>query len=185
MDNAMMTNAKLDVCCVSEFPLRPTAFPDRSQVALGCRGFTLVELIVVSAILGVLMLIALPTYTAYMKSVKESRCMADIRTLEKDISAYAIEKNALPDTNTFLTEIGRDGLLDPWGRNYVYLKIAGGGGVPYKDLLNKPFNTDFDLYSRGEDGNSTATLAGDPPPPENMDDIIRTEGGYVGLGKNL
>jgi general secretion pathway protein G len=177
----MMTNAKLNVCCMSEFSMRPKAFPERSQAALDCRGFTLVELIVVSAILGVLAVMAFPSYSAYMKSVKESRCMAEIRMLEKDIGAYTIDKNVLPDS---LADIGRADLRDPWGRPYVYLKIAGGGGVtPYKDLLNKPFNTDFDLYSKGEDGNSTETLVGDPP--ENMDDIIRTEGGYVGLGQHL
>ena len=47
--------------------------------------------------------------------------MADLRTLQKDINAYIIEKNELPDD---LDKIGRANLLDPWGRPFEYFKIS-------------------------------------------------------------
>jgi general secretion pathway protein G len=105
-----------------------------------------------------------------------SRAQADIRTLEKDITAYLIDKNVLPPS---LKAIGRGDLSDPWHHPYQYVNFKV-GGTPYIDGVTMDLNTDFDIYSMGKDGASTKSLAD----PSCKDDIIRAgDGGFVGLGK--
>jgi general secretion pathway protein G len=109
--------------------------------------------------------------------------MIDVRMIEKKISIYEVENGELPDD---LSEIGMDKVLDPWGRPYNYLKIRGNDGKgkkfkPRKDHSLHPINTDYDLYSVGKDGKSTAPLTA----KISQDDIIRANnGGYFGLVSN-
>jgi general secretion pathway protein G len=106
---------------------------------------------------------------------KVSSAQSDIRILEKEVTAYLIDKGTAPPS---LNAIGRGNFLDPWKRPYQYVNLAL-GGPPYQDFLLSPLNTDFDLYSLGQDGISTMSLAD----VSCGDDIIRAgDGGFVGLG---
>jgi len=63
---------------------------------------------------------------------------------------------------------------DPWGNNYIYT-------VPTREFVFVPINTDFDLYSKGTNADSVASI--DDSLSE--DDIIRgRDGSYVGLAIN-
>lgn len=135
-------------------------------------GFTLVELIVIVAILGLLALMSLPLYNEYITLSKIHRTEADIRTIEKDIQAYYIDHGAYPP-DTDLSAIGRDNLRDPWGNPYQYRFPAA---LTYTVGVQK-MNADFDIYSKGPDGNSDA----DGSVLSCKDDIVRaSDGGYVG-----
>lgn len=66
---------------------------------------------------------------------------------------------------------------------------GGGGGPPCggvggarKDRFLVPINSDFDIYSMGQDKDTVAPLN----PPKSRDDIIRaSDGGFYGLAKNF
>lgn len=132
-------------------------------------GFTMVELLVVSAILGVLALMALPVFNDYITKTKNKRCAGDIRTLEKAVTAYILERNALPVS---LAEVGMADRTDPWGRPYQYNKNA-----TLEDGFTFKLNEDYDLYSMGSDGASDT----DGSLPQCADDIVRANtGGYAG-----
>jgi general secretion pathway protein G len=135
------------------------------------RGFTIVELIVVCAILGVLATMVLNSVGDLKQRVYISRAAAEIRSLEKDIFAYVSEKGSYPpDVNAVGVETLKNA-VDPWGNAYVYSLI------PTRTWVG-PLNTDFDLYSKGPDGASTvpSTLLGD-----GADDIIRGgDGSFAG-----
>src|SRR6202163_3653060 len=62
------------------------------QSALDKRGFTIVELIVVMAILGILAFMAIPAYSQIKDKAREVRAMEEIRGLEKSINAFTIDK---------------------------------------------------------------------------------------------
>ncbi len=142
-------------------------------------GFTFIELLVIMVVIGILMTIAIPTYTYLWNKSKVYRCMDEIRILEKEIIAYQINYGSYPPD---LATIKRDNLRDPWGNKYEYSPI------PYADGITPPYsfggdglNMDFDLFSKGKDGSSTKTIGDD----NTEDDVIRGNSGeYVGLGQN-
>ncbi len=132
-------------------------------------GFTLVELIVVAAILGILISVVTPLMYSALQAARVAACKADIRTIEKAVATVVAEMNALPAS---LNDINLGTQLDPWHRPFEYSTTP----LIEDDALNK-LNTDYDLYSKGADG------ASDPAGgnPVNLDDIVRAhEGSYVG-----
>ena len=152
----------------------PVSAPLKTVVACDSNGFTLVELIVVMAIIGILASIAMSFVPSVKNVVGTSKCQAEIRVIEKDIAAYMVDKGEPPAS---LNVIGRAGLLDPWGRPYLYQSFANGAGTPRQDSMLQNYNSDFDLYSQGSDGAS----AQDFDDPASKDDIIRSgNGSYVG-----
>jgi general secretion pathway protein G len=138
------------------------------------RGFTLIELLLAVAIAGVLASIAVPAVQAAIERARVARAIGDIRALQTDITA----RDSLPGS---LADLGRGAMLDPWGRPYVYLRIAGGSrramGQARKDRFLVPLNSDFDLYSVGPDGDSQPPITARP----SQDDVLRANnGGFIG-----
>jgi general secretion pathway protein G len=142
------------------------------------RGFTLVELAIVVAIMGVLAAITLAQYLTYIERVRVARAVIDLKDISSHLDPIAFEGGRLPNS---LAAIGLGGRNDPWGRPYVYLKIRGnplGLIRSRKDQFLVPLNTDYDLYSKGKDG-LTQTAITDPV---SLDDILRgNDGGFLGL----
>lgn len=143
-------------------------------------GFTLLELIVVIAIVGALAAIGIPAYSNHIESAKVAKAIAEIYLLEKEILSFEVSQGRLPDT---LAEIGRDKLKDPWGNPYQYLNFndVSGKGKMRKNKFQVPLNQSFDLYSMGRDGESQGPLTA----KASHDDIIRADDGqYIGLAAN-
>jgi len=153
----------------------PAPSPQKRQLS-GC-GFTLVELLIVIAIVLTIAAIAIPSLISALDAARAARAVGDIRTLEADIATYEVLNGKLPDT---LADLGRGDLLDPWGTPYQYLNFANakGTGQMRKDRFLVPLNSTYDLYSMGKDRQSVPPITA----KVSQDDIIRAnDGGYVGL----
>lgn len=140
-------------------------------------GFSLIELLLVVAIIATLAAISLPIYTKALQQARIARAIGDIKALDTDIRIHEMTTGKLPNS---LAEIGRANLHDPWGSEYQYFSFdsAKGKGGMRKDRFLVPLNSDFDLYSMGPDGDSKPPLTA----KASRDDIIRAnDGGYVGL----
>ena len=143
-------------------------------------GFTLIELAIVTMIVGVLASIAAPNVQRVRERALVARAIGDMKAIESELNQY-MATNFLPPAD--LTVIERDGMLDPWGSPYAYLPIAGAPGGPgqfRKDKFLVPINSDYDLYSMGPDGASQAPLTA----KASKDDVIRAnDGGYMGVAE--
>jgi general secretion pathway protein G len=144
-------------------------------------GFTLMELVLTMAIMGILAAIAIPVYLDYTKESKNDKAKEDIKALEFCIVVYQADNGRFPSS---LSELDCGNLIDPWGNPYQYLNIADdhpSKGKMRKDRFLVPINSDYDLYSMGADGKSVAPLTS----KLSQDDIVRANnGGYLGLGGN-
>jgi general secretion pathway protein G len=92
-------------------------------------GFTLMEMLVVVAILVVLAGAAVPIYMNYLENAKKDRAKVDVRTLAEACQAFQAQHGELPASLEVLTQPQADGqlatletssLLDPWFRPYQY-----------------------------------------------------------------
>lgn len=135
-------------------------------------GYTLIELLVTIALVGVLLAILVPSVTDILRGQKQERAVTDLVILANAIDRYTGANGALPED---LSEIDIPTILDPWGRAYEYLPNTVNGyiGKARKDRFLKPLNSDYDLYSRGPDGETQQPLAN----PQSHDDIIRAANG--------
>ena len=62
----------------------------------GHRGFTLIELMVVVAVIGILTAIAIPLYTNMQLRARVAKAQADARALVSAISIYSAHMHSLP-----------------------------------------------------------------------------------------
>ena len=171
------------------------------------RGFTIIEIMIVLAIIGLLAVISGSNYLSYIEKVRVGSAIASIRAIAVQLDDYVRSDKSLPAT---LSEIGMGDMVDPWSHPFAYLPFttttpgsgdsgssAGGSSGPggsgstaegksylgeaRKDYFLVPLNTDYDLYSVGKDGNSRPPLSA----PDSADDVIRAnDGAYIGLAAN-
>lgn len=172
----------LALCRVARNRRRPPRHHQRrglTSLLTSRRGFTLIEMLMILGLIGILATIAVLVYGNITERTRIARAMADIVTIDSEISTFEMTNERLPND---LSEINRATFLDPWGNPYEYLNFAVSGNANCrKDHALHPLNTEFDLYSKGKDGQSQAPITSS----QSRDDIIRAnDGQYVGLASN-
>lgn len=147
------------------------------------RGFSFLELLIVVSIILVISAFAMPHLLAALDEAKVSRAVGEIHAIEVNIAIFqATSTGVLP---TDLSQIEATSLVDPWGHPYQYfnhLSGTGNGGMLRQDLFLVALNEDYDLYSLGKDGQTTASIGSSV----SQDDIIRgSTGAYTGLASQF
>jgi general secretion pathway protein G len=133
------------------------------------RGFTIIELLIVVAIIGIITVLAMPNLIAAIQRSRQSRSVADIRMISEGVEAYQTDHSFYPVVdNGTVTALSGDleiyirkfNELDGWGEPIFYESdglhytvISFGGNkatnLPY---LNGPTHT-FDADIVFADGN--------------------------------
>jgi general secretion pathway protein G len=141
--------------------------PERAAAPARAAGFTLVELLVVLAILGMLVGIAVPQLYKHYARAKEDAAKIQIQSIGTGLDLFLLDVGRYPSEQEGLQAlldpppdaprwngpyVSQPSILhDPWGRPYVYHN-------PGQQRHG------YDLFSLGPDGNATApTDAGEQP----------------------
>ena len=98
------------------------------------RGFTVVELMIVVAIISLLASIAVPSYMRARKRSQAVRVLEDLRALDFSLNRWAIEKNKSPGDLAELSDL----------RPYIKSGSRLNEGL---DILGNSFGTQFSVDS--------------------------------------
>jgi general secretion pathway protein G len=122
-------------------------------------GFTLMELLVVVAIIVVLAGVAVPMYMGRLEDAKKDRAKVDVKTLTQQCLTYQLKYGDMPATLEVLCQPQPDGsipflepsaLLDPWNRPYEYQPQG-----QHNAMYGKP-----DIWSLGPNPGDAAGIIG-------------------------
>ncbi len=144
-------------------PAEKTMF---GRIAYGLKnrkGFTLVELLVVVAIIAILAAALVPRLLGYTDRARQARAMSDLGTMKTVVEIYTADQGngVYPDT----ADIGRilqdgginwtgdqTGVKDPWGYPYYYNLVKDSNGNVTGYIVISPgkdgkLNTADDVYT--------------------------------------
>lgn len=119
-----------------------------NRLAPRARGFSLMELMVVIAILGILSTIVVKNVIPMIGKGKAGAAKASVQTIKEAVTLYMLNNNRLPDSLETLTQPdpnndnepyidNAEGLIDPWDNPYEYTQES---------------SRKFIVVSRGADG---------------------------------
>ena len=92
------------------------------------KGFTLIELMIVVAIIGILAAIAIPNFLNYQCKAKQSEAKQSLGTIAKNEEAYISEFNKYADTSA---KLGFSVKGSGSKRYYTYSITTGSAGLAY------------------------------------------------------
>ncbi len=140
---------------------------------------TLIELMLAVAIGAVIAAIAVPMFSQQINRMNIRVAIAEISGIGAEIEQFQMNNERMP---VDIDELNTANSVDPWGNDYVYNNLTGANpGGSRKDRNLVPLNTDFDLYSRGKDGDSKLPLTA----KASRDDILRANNGaFIGLAED-
>ncbi len=139
------------------------------------RGFTLVELMIVVAVIGILSAVLIHRLLNVVDRARQRRAMADLRTIGAAVEAYAVD-NLLFPRGASLQAAQLDGLLVP---TYVHR-------IPASDPWHQPFwvdlsesGTSYTAYSGGKNLTVFKSEWRRGPTTSYDADIVFSFGGFV------
>ncbi len=136
------------------------------------KGFTLVELVVVIAILGILAGIAIPRFMSATETARGAKTVADLRTLESAAVMYYAKTGVVPtktDLENGNATLGTTALVASW-------PVPASGKAIIKNNANKELSWDIKAteYEINDDGRP---VIGAKDAGKTIDDLLKATAG--------
>jgi general secretion pathway protein G len=136
---------------ISNIETQDDKFIDR-QYDAGQAGFSLVELLVVLAIIGMIATMVTPQVLGYLGRARGDTARIQVKNIAQAVELYYLDQGTYPTAQQGLQALVQStgagwrgpylrdarGLIDPWSQPYLY-RSPGSGGRPYE------------IYSLGSD----------------------------------
>jgi len=120
-----------------------------------CRGFTLLELLVVMVIIGLLAGYVGPKYFAQIDKSKVKTAKAQIDSLGKALDQYKLDTGHYPSTENGLISLNLEPANEPkWRGPYLAKKVPIDPWDKFYEYKMPGEHGDYDLWSFGSDGQS-------------------------------
>ncbi len=114
----------------------------------GAKGFTLVELLVVVAIIGILAAIAIPQFSSYRKKAYDSTAKSDLRNLVSAEEAYYADNQVYVDFSCTLGGTpNRTDLGAKCSKNVTINATADTGGQTWSGIAYHKLGTKSFVYN--------------------------------------
>ncbi|MCA8943006.1 MAG: prepilin-type N-terminal cleavage/methylation domain-containing protein [Planctomycetes bacterium] len=134
-------------------------------------GFTLIEMVIVLAVVGILVGTAMPLAGAIIDAERRDRVRGDLREIAESLEEHYFDHAAFPATlstpgffGVYLQRgVADEAILDPWG-----------GGAEYR-MTSDPVTNTVSVWSRGENGTDDGVL--------NEDFVVTVTGAVPGMRK--
>ncbi len=129
------------------FQMSETGVEKKRLTRQGSRGFTLIDLLVIVAIVGIIGAIVIPNFIQASRKAPHSRAASDTKTAVTQAIKYAQDKGAYPTSITVLREEGYANIRDkdPWGNEWVLSPVLARGNEPKE-------GDNVYVFSRGSEG---------------------------------
>ena len=101
------------------------------------KGFTLIELMIVIAIIGILAVVALPAYQDYTARAQVSEALTLAEGQKSAVTEYRSDRGAWPDSNT------KAGVADSISGKYVASVVVGANGAITATMKATGVNNDI------------------------------------------
>jgi len=125
---------------------------------ISCRGFTLMEMVIVIAIMLILAGVAIPAYNGIRNRARKGAAKAEIQTIVLAINDFQLDLNRYPKTLEEL--VSNVGGSDKWDGPYfgnTMLVPKDPWGNAYQYTTPGQANRDFEIVCFGKDGSPGGT----------------------------
>jgi prepilin-type N-terminal cleavage/methylation domain-containing protein len=123
------------------------------------KGFTLIEMLIVIAVIGVLASLTLPAINNARAKARDTRRISDLHSIRTVLETYVNEKAVYPK-DIYDSTIFNEGVIpnDPLGGEYMYKKSAS--GYILGSCLENDRSADVTSYNSSDDASAQNVPAG-------------------------